>query len=379
MQLIKKKERLGNIAFYIGIVIHLLLMTVGYGDWGIPFHGRLMQAAFVFFCVKILMTYYSKTEWLAMVILGGLGILSYIGTRDEYIVSVIVMVFAAKGIDIRRVCKWIFLVALVFTIGTAILSLCGIGGMPVDIRDYGRGGEEARWCLGFGHANNLHGTVWYLTALLTFIYFDKMDLRHYLVLTLGNVILYYFTISKGGLIAVQLVIVAALLLRYIKPLMSQAWIYWCGVAGIAGVFLISMVSVIVEWTKSPILLLLDRLFTGRINLAYQHAHISMWKVISSAGEFGDTVDNGWVTMFFRYGYVFGILFVLFHLYLVYRAWKEKNGMLLVLIITCVFYTFMEASYTVNNSYLLSNLCYIAAMIFMAGKKEPENGTGKLKD
>lgn len=379
MQLIKKKERLGNIAFYIGITIHLLLMVVGFGDWGVPFHGRLMQIAFAFLCVKILMTYYSKAEWFFMIILGSLGVLSYMGAGDEYVVSVIVMIFAAKGVDIRRVCKWIFLTALIFTVGTAVLSLCGIGGMPVDIRDYGRGGEEARWCLGFGHANNFHGTVWYLTALLTFLYFQKMDWRHYLILSIGNVVLYYFTISKGGLIATQLVVFAALLVRYIGTLEKQAWIYGCGVLGILGVFLVSMVSVSVEWLKSPILMLLDRLFTGRINLAYQHAHISMWKLISCAGEFGDTVDNGWVTMFFQYGYVVGILFVLFHLYLVYRTWKEKNGILLVLVITCVFYTFMEATYTVNSSYLLSNLCYITAMIFMAEKKELKNESGELKD
>lgn len=379
MQLIKRKEWLGSIAFYIGLVIHLLLMAVGYGDWGIPFHGRLMQIAFLFFCVKILLTYYSKAEWLAMILLGGLGVLSYVGTGDEYVVSVIVMIFAAKNVDMRRVCRLIFCTALAFTVVTAVLSLLGIGGVPVDIRDYGRGGEEARWCLGFGHANNLHGTVWYLTALAVFLFFEKMDWRHYLLLTAGNLVLYYFTISKGGLIATQLVIVAALLLRYIKPLVEQAWIYWCGVLGIVGVFLISMVSVSVEWTTSSVLRLLDRLFTGRINLAYQHAHISMWKMISCAGEFGDTVDNGWVTMFFRYGYVFGILFVLFHLYLVYRAWKGKNGILLVLVITCVFYTFMEASYTVNSSYLLSNLCYIAAMFFMAEKEELKNESGELKD
>lgn len=379
MQLIKKKEQLGNIAFQIGLVIQLLLMAAGYGDWGIPFHGRFMQLAFLFFCIKILTTDYSKAEWLAMVLLGGIGVLSYIGTGDEYVVSVIVMIFAAKGVDIRRICKWIFWVALIFTVGTAVLSLFGIGGMMVDIRDYGRGGEEARWCLGFGHANNLHGTVWYLTALLVYLFFDKMDWKHYLLLTVGNIVLYFFTISKGGLIATQLVLAAACLLHYCKGLKNKNWIYGCGALGMIGVVLISLISVSVEWTKSSVLLLLDRIFTGRINLAYQHANISTWKLISCAGEFGDPVDNGWVTMFFNYGYLIGILFILFHLYLLYKVWKEKNSILLVLIVTCVFYTFMESSYTVNSSYLLSNLCYIAAMILMAEKKEPKNESGELKN
>ena len=47
----------------------------------------------------------------------------------------------------------------------------GVGGMVVDVRDYGRGGVENRFCLGFSHANNLHGTLWYVMALLLYLFF----------------------------------------------------------------------------------------------------------------------------------------------------------------------------------------------------------------
>lgn len=376
--MVKKQERIAEIAFFIGLVIHLLVMTVGYGEWNLPFSGRWMQVAFGLFCIKIVMTYYTKKEWAVMILLGMVGALSYVYSGEEYVLSVIVMIFAAKRVDMRRVCKWILVAVLVATLITAILSLCGIGGIPVDIRDYGRGGVEARWCLGFGHANNFHGTIWYLTALCSYVFYEKMDWRHYAALTVGNFILFYFTISKGGLIAMQLVIMATLLLRYIKPLMKQTWIYLCGALALAGVVIISMISVSVEWTTSPILMFFDRIFTGRINLAYQHANISTWKLLSCAGEFGDPVDNGWVTIFFSYGYVIGIIFVLFHLYLLFRTGKVKDGVLLVLIVSCIFYTFMEASYTVNSVYLLSNISYIAAMILMAGKKEFENEPERVK-
>lgn len=378
MQLIKKQERLGDIVFYLGIAIHLLIMVVGYGEWSMPYAGRLMQVAFALFCLKILVTCYTKTEWAVMIVLGIVGALSYLSTGNEYVVSVAVMIFAAKNTDMRRVCKWIWMLAVLFTIGTAILSLCGIGGIPVDIRDYGRGGVEARWCLGFGHANNIHGTLWYIVALMGYLFFDKMDWRHYLALAIGNFVLFYFTVSKGGMLAVFLVVIALVLLRYIKPLMNMGWIYICGVLGTVGVFVLSLVSVSVEWNRSSILLLLDRIFTGRINLAYQHAHISTWRMLASAGEFGDTVDNGWVTVFFNYGYVIGIVFFLFHLYLFYRTYKEKNGVLLTILLTCVFYTFMETTYTMNDVYLLSNPAYLVAMIFMAGKKEWKDESKQFK-
>ena len=377
MQLIKKQERLGEAAFGLGIFIQLLIMVVGYGEWEMPFRGRLLQAAFVLFCIKILVTYYSKKQWIMMTALGIVGAVSYLFTKEEYVVSVVVMILAAMNIDMKKWCKRIWLMAILVTIVTAVLSVIGIGGVPVDIRDYGRGGEEARWCFGFGHANNFHGTVWYLTALFVYLFFEKMDWKQYALLTVGNIILFYFTISKGGLIAVQLVIIAACLLRYWKDLRNQAWIYVCSFLAILGVFGISMVSVSIEWSRSSILLFLDRIFTGRINLAYQYANISTWKWISSAGELG-VVDNGWVTVFFNYGYLIGFLFLLFHVCLIYKTWKEKNAVLLILVMTCVFYTFMEATYTVNNAYLLSNISYLSAMILIAGKREPENEPKQIK-
>ncbi len=377
MQLIKKQERLGELAFGLAMLIHLVVMVTGYGEWDIPLRGRLLQAAFVFFCIKILLTCYSKKQWIFMVVTGAVGSVSYLFTKDEYVVSVIVMLFAAVGTDMRRWCKYILFTALAITIVTAMLSLFGIGGIPVDIRDYGRGGEEARWCLGFGHANNFHGTVWYLIALSVYLYFEKMDWRHYLLLTFGNFILFYFTISKGGLIAVQILLTAACLLRYWNGLEQRTWIYICGIFAVIGVFAVSMFSVSIKWKKSEILMFLDRIFTGRINLAYQHANISKWKWLSRAGELG-VVDNGWVTIFFNYGYVIGFLFVLFHLYLIYKVWMEKKALLLILIVTCVFYTFMEATYTINNAYLLSNISYLAAMILMAAKEEPENEPKQIK-
>lgn len=378
MQLIKRQERIGELAFTIGIVIQLFLMTIGYGDYKIPFHGRLMHLAFVLFCIKIVTTYYSKKEWVVMLVLGGVGILSYIGTKDEYVVSVIVMILAAKGADMYRTCKWIFIISITFAIATAILSLLGIGGIPVDVRDYGRGGVEARWCLGFGHANNLHGTVWYIIAITIYLFFNKMDWKHYFAFTVGNIILFYFTVSKGGFIATQILIIAAGLLRYIKILAQKTWIYICGALGVAGVIIISIISVSVKWTESIILKLFDRIFTGRINLAFQYANIKEWKLLSSGGELQAAVDNGWVTVFFHYGYIIGIIFIFFHVFLIYRIWKERNGVLLAIVVTCVFYTFMESTFTMNNAYLLCNLSYIVAMILLAEKKGNGNGRKEIE-
>lgn len=378
MQLLKKGERFGEFAFGLAIWIHLIIMVIGYGEWVLPLQGRLMQVAFALFCVKVLTTFYSKKQWIFMIILGLVGVISYVFSKEEYVISVVVMVFAAVGIDMRKWCKVILIMALLTTAITALLSLVGIGGIPVDVRDYGRGGVEARWCLGFGHANNFHGTLWYLLLLFMYLCFSKLNWGHYLIFTLVNTAVYCLTISKAGFLVVQITIVMAFLMRYIRKLQQNLWMYILAAVGVLGVYVISFVSVSIEWIKSPFLMFLDKLFTGRINLAYQYAHISTWELLTSAGELG-IVDNGFVAMFFRYGYVVGILYMFFFLYMLYLTWKEKNGLLLIIFVTSVLYTFMEATYMTNVAYLLSNAAYIAAMILLADKKEQINESEQLKN
>lgn len=364
MQLIKKQERLGEILFFIGILIHTLLMVIGYGDWSIPFHGRFMQLAFGLFCIKILCTYYTKREWMIMIFLGALGTVSYLCTGEEYVVSVIVMIFAAKNIDMRRVCKWILVLSFVFTVGTALLSLMGIGGLAVDIRHYGRGSEEVRWCLGFGHANNIHGTVWYLVMLVIFLYFEKLKWQHYLLVTIGNLGLFYLTASRGGMLAIQMAVIAALLLKYVPKIIDKMWIYLLGLLELVLFVVLSLISAVISPEFTPIISKIDSMLTGRLHLIRWYADMSKWRIFASGGD-ATIIDDGWAAIFMSYGYVIGVVFILFHIYLIYKIWKKKSGVLLIMFATTMFYTFMEASYTMNTAYLLSNFSYIIAMIFMA--------------
>lgn len=368
IQLIKKGEGIGKYCFFAGVWIQLLVMILGHSAWEMPLRGRFLQLAFILFCVKILFTEYSLKEWIAMILLGGLGCLSYLATGEEYVISIIVMIFAAKSVQMRSVIKWIFYGTLIGTICIIVLSLFHVGGMIVDIRDYGRGGVESRYCLGFSHANNLHGTFWYLLALGLYLFFDKLKWFHYIGFTLLNAGVFLLTASKAGVIAAQILIVAVCIAKYYPKIEKQMTIYILGAFCVIGIMGISLASVTIRWTDSALLQLLDRLFTGRINLAYQGAPILNWKLLSSGGEIG-VVDNGWITVFFNYGYVIGILFVGVQLYLIYMAWKRKNGVLLAILVTNAFYTFMESTYTMNSVYFLCNLSYVTAMILMGDKHE----------
>jgi len=377
IQIIRNKDTFGKYCFYSAMLLYALVMIVGHSAWDIPFRGRVLQVAFALCCLKIIVTEYSLKEWMTLIILGGIGAVSYLVISEEYVISIVVMIFAAKSVEMRPFIKWLFYGTLLGTACIIVLSLLQIGGTMVDIRDYGRGGIESRWCLGFNHANGVHGTLWYLTALFTYLYFKRLKWLHYLLLTGLNMGLYMLTLSRAGMLATQILIVAACILCYYPKIGKRLWIYLLGELCIVGVMVLSLVSVTVSKESSPLLLTLDRFLTGRIVLAYQGANVANWRLFSHVGELG-VVDNGWVTVFFNYGYLIGVLFVAVQIYLIYVAYKRKNGIYLAILVTNAFYTLMESSYTMNNAYFLCNLSYVVAMLMMGEKNESAGFESKDK-
>lgn len=377
IQLIRNKEMIGTYCFYTAMFLFSIVMIVGHSVWEVPYRGRVLQLAFALCCIKIIVTEYSVKEWLSMFLFGILGTASYLVISEEYVISIVVMIFAAKSVEMRPIIKWLFYGVLLGTICIAVLSLLQVGGIVVDIRDYGRGGTESRWCFGFSHANGLHGTLWYLSALFIYLYFKKIKWIHYLVLTALNIGLYMLTLSRAGLLATQILIIAAYVLCYYPKIGKKVWIYLLGEFCIVAVMVLSLVSVSVPKENSPLLQVLDRFLTGRITLAYTGANIANWRLLSHVGELWE-VDNGWVTTFFNYGYLIGIVFVAVQIYLIYIAYKRQNGIYLAILVTNAFYTLMESSYTMNNAYFLCNLSYVVAMLMMGEKNESAGFESKDK-
>ena len=371
MQIVKGYDKAANIIYYIAVMIHIVIMCVGYSVWEIPLRGRLMQLAFALCCVKILMTQYEKVEWILIAIIGALSIASYVCTKEKYVVYVAVLIIAARNVDIRFILSVILGSVLVSLGLVTVLSLASVGGDILETRDFGRGIVETRYMLGFSHANNLHGTVWYALAIVTLLLKDKLDWKFYSLATIFNIVLYLMTRSRAGIVVVQLVIIAGVLYRYCnKTVFEKTWVYILGVLAYVGTIALTLVSVIVNpWTGyGKILTKLNDILTYRIKLAYESAYIGDWNAMTVGGSHKDTIDNGFVAVPADYGYVIAILFVVFIAYMIFKTYKNKDGILYVILMSAVFYTFMERSYMINNAYLLSNLIYVVAMVLISKNK-----------
>lgn len=359
MQIVKGRERIGNILFTVGIILELLIMLVGHCSWlTLPYSGRIAQVAFVLFGCKIITTRYSKREWMIIVLAGLLGIISYLTKSDEYILRAIVMVVAAKDIDEMSTYKTIFWPSLVATLVIIVLSLLGIRGEMVDIRDYGRvEGIEARWCLGFNHANNVHCMYWYLIALFMYIRKGVCRWWTYIIFIVADVGLCVLTRSKTGLLAVALIVIASAYSKYRPEINTRKWPYFAGVVSIFACVAMTILGASYG-NFNKVSKFLDLFLNQRLNMIHDIAYIGDWKLFPEARTMRKIVDSGMGNFAYQYGILLFILMILLLLYMIWLSYKEKNVLLLTMIITYMYVWFMETSFAMNTSLLCTTMYII---------------------
>lgn len=366
MQLIKKCEKFGNVLFYAAILIHIAVMCEGYSEWERLPSGRLLQVAFGLCVVKIITTYYEKWEWIAMAAMGIIATLSYCISAEKYMIYLVVLVFAAKSVDAKMVTLLTFDGVWISSIVIAIFSITGIGGKVKIVQDFGRGMVETRYCLGFSHPNNLHGTLWYILCLWIILYKNRNDWRHYSVATIINVVLFFFTKSRTGVIVSELIIIAGIVYTYWDEQIFEKKLTYClGYVVLGFTVFLTVIGVSVNPENyGQVLAWINKLTTGRLGFAYEVACIDNWHAfLSGTTESKVALDNGFAVVPARFGYVVAIVFVAFFVWAIYKSSKEKKGVVWSAVLTCILYTFMESSYTVNDMYLLSNIVVVAAFGF----------------
>ena len=368
MQIIKNKEKIGKILFLIGILIELVVMVTDHISFiELPFRGRFTHVAFVIFGMKILFTHYTWFQWGVMAASGILGAVSYLTCGDEYVIRAIVFIFAAKNIDMEKVLKMILHGMLAGTILIVGLSLLGVAGEVKLTAYYGRGDLETRYMLGFNHANNLHDVVWYLLVITLLITVEKWNWKHYLLVTVGNIGLFFLTISRNGMIAVQLLIISCALMKYFPKLKEMKFPYLLGGVGLIICLWMTWLGGAYGAVHSKLAAFFDRFLTNRLEMIWEYAPISAWKVFPEGRELL-YVDNGFATLFFHYGYVVGVAYIILLLYMLFRLYKNKDGIGLCVLVTTIFVTFIETTFIFNVS-LLCNMALIVIMLCWRGNQE----------
>ncbi len=364
MQIIKGKEKTAEVLFTIGIIIELIvMMTDHFASWTLPYRGRVTHVAFVLFCIKILMTKYDYKQVCLFGLLGILGVISYITCRDEYVIRAVAFLAAFKDVNYKRILCIIMYGTMIGTVLIVALALLGICGNVVEIRNFGRGVEEARYTLGFNHANNVHDMLWYLISLYILIRRDRMKWADYLVMTLINIALYFLTVSRTGFAVTQIIILGVALTDYVpivkKYLLPQIA---CITSLVATVF-ITVYGSIYNIVESEFVAKADRIFNSRLEMLTEHANFKQWLLFPPSRS-AELVDNGFSSVIYCYGVAVGALFIFAILVKIIMLMLSKDAITSIVLCGTLLIVFMEATFVIN----ISLLCNLMLLLFVCAKK-----------
>ena len=359
-------ESLGIWLLYLSVTLELLIVIVDKSNYTNPIEGQLFRITFLLAAAKVLMTRYSRKEWIALILFGILGLISYRATGRNEILRIVAFVAACKGVEMEKVLKYVFYTTLGGCLLLILLSVTGIYGELALEADFGRGYVQTRYCLGLGHPNALHCMFLMLVLLGLYLYSNRMRWYGYAALAGLNYALFLLTDSKTGVMLTFCGILGAVLVHYVKGLEERRWIY-------AVVFILLIVCVGFSilaadsrfarpeeyWFANPLIAEAETHLNGRIQDLYygsvnREGTTATWSLFSGP-ENDYYFDMGFVRLFYWYGILPGTVYVLCNLWLIRQFYKTGNGMGLVMLAVLSVYTVVEAhiiSVYIGRNYLL---------------------------
>lgn len=380
--------------FYIGLTIELLIVIIDKSNYINPIEGRLFQITFLIFACKLLLTDYSKKQWCVIILLEAVAFVSYRVTGSNDLIRIVTFVAACKDIPLRQMMKYAFQVTLAGCLVIVALSVSGMYGEISLTQVFGHeslestlyvGVEptpETRYTLGMGHPNALSCMFLMLVTMGVYVYFKRMKWYLYLFIMLLNVGIYMLTDSKTGMLIVTGFLVGACVLSYCKILREKAFVYVCGLLVFALCIGFSVDAAVcarrvrdAQWNEffylnprdnKHIVALgrIDRHINGRIvsltDSEKNDGMIHTWSAFSEPNNMNYYFDMGWVKLFYRYGVVAGVLYVIAQLALLWKLWRRKDACGLLLFTILAVYTVVEAhliSVYIGRNFLLMMMGY----------------------
>lgn len=374
---VENTKKVGEICFWIALFIELLLVIIDKSAYINPYEGLLFRVTFVLFCIKIITTDYSIKELIVMAIVGGIVSISYfVNTKDEA-VRAFAFIIACKNIEFEKILKVVFYTTLAGIVVLFLLSVTGLYGVVSVTADFGRGTTpagsiETRYCFGMGHPNAFQTMLFMTSMIYVYLYVEKMKIYHFIVILLINIASYLFTDSNTALIVFVAYIVGVLLLKYVDKLQQFKGIYI-----LSGVLVIGLTAFSTYGSHvgrdTPFMYKLDRLLNGRFQYSniFEMARVENWKLFSLAAN-EEFFDQGYIRLFYWYGIIPAVLFIVGMLYLIWIAYKKQDYVLLVFVVANAVFMIMEAhivSIYLLRNYLLIFMGYYWNKCFADNKKE----------
>lgn len=361
--------------FYLGLAAEILLVIWDKSSWTDPYMGQICRMTFLLFAVCCACSVRKSTMAEDIVFAIGvlIGALSWrFGGRND-LLRIVIFLRAAGTVSVPRAMKVTFVSSVLGCLGLVGLAFAGIQGHLYQTYDYGHG-VETRWDLGLGHPNSLHCMAAMLLIFGLYLFEKRMKLYLYVLLGVGNVLLYGLTRSNTAFAISMLALMLSLLLHYGKKLAAGNAVYFLGELFLFGGLLFSVFCGIYRPSGHWLLEKLDHVLTGRISslwtTTFHEGTLSTWK------WFGQRLnvcyfDLGWLRVVYWYGVIPSLVIIGLTFALLEHARKTRDKAAFMLLLCFGLYTVFEAhlvSAYIGRNYAL----FIAALYLpkMLGRTEP---------
>lgn len=361
--------------FYLGLAAEILLVIWDKSSWTDPYMGQICRMTFLLFAVCCACSVRKSTMAEDIVFAIGvlIGALSWrFGGRND-LLRIVIFMRAAGMVSVPRAMKVTFVSSVLGCLGLVGLAFAGIQGHLYQTYDYGHG-VETRWDLGLGHPNSLHCMAAMLLIFGLYLFEKRMKLYLYVLLGVGNVLLYGLTRSNTAFAISMLALMLSLLLHYGKKLAAGNAVYFLGELFLFGGLLFSVFCGIYRPSGHWLLEKLDHVLTGRISslwtTTFHEGTLSTWK------WFGQRLnvcyfDLGWLRVVYWYGVIPALVIIGLTFALLEHARKTRDKAAFMLLLCFGLYTVFEAhlvSAYIGRNYAL----FIAALYLpkMLGRTEP---------
>ena len=363
-QIAKYMDLISKWSFGLALFIELTIVIVEKSEYIIQYEGLWFRLTFVLFGISLILTKRDLRQWIWLAVFGVIGAISYRTTGRNEILRWVVFIWACYGKDMKKVLKFTFWYTAAGCAVIMLLSLFGIYGELVRTTIYRMeeawvsGIEETRYCFGMGHPNSFHCMMLVVTWLGIYYYHEKIRWYSYFLIGAAHVVVYLFTDSRTGLLMSIASLVLMAVLQNFKKMQEMKTVYIGGMAVIIGSVLFSVFMAKYS-IFHPLLEKVDRLLSNRIlNLYYNTANhegmLNTWFLWSTENNV-NYFDLGIVRFFYWFGIIPGIIYFLAQCKLIWCGYKNKDYMLLAMVVIITIYSVFEAHFVsdyMGRNYIL---------------------------
>lgn len=353
----EKRAKLSEVLFYVALTIELGIMLLDKSELYLRnFSTYVFYVTFAISLTVVLLMKHDKKEWIVLGVIFAFSFICWRITRRNDILRYTVFVMAARDVDVKKTMKYVF---YVMSAGFALIALMAelkiYGNMALPLQDFGRGYEETRYTLGFGHPNDFYSCIFSIVLLWMWVYGETSTLREWIFVFLMNYEACILSQSRTGKYISLIAFFAGFLVKYAKKFRDSKIAYVLAavvspVLCVAFSVWAAIVSYIPRYELGHkyynIISSIDDKLTGRIH-ALSHAYskpagaIETWKLFSDISS-DEAFDMGWVKIFYQFGIIPGIVVVAIVILLIAICYKKKDVWTLIVIMSLSIYTVVEA-------------------------------------